>query len=144
MTSPLASPLTNAPSRHFTQSRGTVRIVFGRGALGALGDELDRLSRARVFVVSTPGRASLAQRVVASLGKRGIATFTGAKEHVPVGVVDEAQAALERASADCIVAIGGGSAIGLGKALALRAPTATLVHLAVIADHRYTWVAVWK
>jgi homogentisate 1,2-dioxygenase len=94
--------------------------VFGRGALGALGEELDRLECDRVFLVSTPGRASLGLEVVAQLAKRGITTFTGAKEHVPVEVVEEAHAALVTSSADCIVAIGGGSAIGLGKALALR------------------------
>src|SRR5262249_19837019 len=122
VTTPLASPLTNARSRHFRQSRGASRVVFGRGALGALGDEIGRLACERVFVVSTPGRAAQVKAVLSGLGKRGVASFTAAKEHVPVDVVDDAEEVLERACADCVVALGGGSAIGLGKALALRTP----------------------
>lgn len=40
--------------------------------------------------------------------------------HTPVPVTKEALSEVERIGADCLVAIGGGSAVGLGKALALR------------------------
>lgn len=127
MTIPLASPLTNAPSRHFRQSRGANRVVFGRGALGTLGDEVARLACERVVVVSTRGRSEQVKAVLSDLGKRGVAGFTNAREHVPIDVVDEAERVLDRVAADCVVALGGGSAIGLGKALALRLPSVKLV-----------------
>ena len=40
--------------------------------------------------------------------------------HVPVDIVDEAGATTAESSADCLLAIGGGSTTGLAKALALR------------------------
>ena len=40
--------------------------------------------------------------------------------HTPVDVTERAMATLRELGADCIVAIGGGSTIGLGKAIALR------------------------
>ena len=40
--------------------------------------------------------------------------------HTPVEVTERAMAALTACAADCLVALGGGSAIGLAKALALR------------------------
>ena len=40
--------------------------------------------------------------------------------HTPVTVTEQAMAAYAAAGADCVVALGGGSTIGLGKAIALR------------------------
>jgi len=40
--------------------------------------------------------------------------------HVPIEIVTEAHAVARSLHADCAIAIGGGSAIGLGKAIALR------------------------
>lgn len=47
--------------------------------------------------------------------------FSGAKVHVPLEVVELAEARLAATRANLVVAIGGGSPIGLGKALKLRA-----------------------
>ncbi|TDC62614.1 iron-containing alcohol dehydrogenase [Actinomadura sp. GC306] len=41
----------------------------------------------------------------------------GAAPHTPVAVTAEAMAVVGEAGADCVVAIGGGSAIGLAKAV---------------------------
>jgi maleylacetate reductase len=40
--------------------------------------------------------------------------------HTPVPVSERAVALVRSLNADCIVALGGGSAVGLGKAIALR------------------------
>jgi hypothetical protein len=40
--------------------------------------------------------------------------------HTPVAVTEQAMETVRRVNADCLVAIGGGSTIGLGKAIALR------------------------
>src|SRR5262249_48045752 len=50
------------------------------------------------------------------------AVFDGAQTHVPVEVVDQAAQALAQAEADTLVSVGGGSTIGLGKALRLAHP----------------------
>src|SRR5262249_50211422 len=48
--------------------------------------------------------------------------FSGARRHVPEAVVRAARDKVASFGADTIVALGGGSAIGLGKALRLERP----------------------
>jgi homogentisate 1,2-dioxygenase len=57
--------------------------------------------------------------VLAALSAFSPAVFDGARVHVPADVVDAAAAKLRETGADTLVAIGGGSPIGLGKALRL-------------------------
>jgi alcohol dehydrogenase class IV len=96
------------------------RIVFGSGTLGRVASELERLGASRALVLSTPGRADLADRVVAVLGEAVVGTFAGAVMHTPVEVTEEALSQARAVSADSIVSVGGGSTTGLGKALAVR------------------------
>lgn len=96
------------------------RVVFGSGTLPTVWDEAERLGVSRALVLSTEGGQWLADAVSKQLGSRCGAVFAGAKMHTPVSVTDEAMAVVERTSADGIVAIGGGSTTGLGKAIALR------------------------
>src|SRR3546814_1057586 len=51
---------------------------------------------------------------------RTAGTFAHAAMHTPVEVSDRAVAYADAIEADCLVAIGGGSTTGLGKAIALR------------------------
>ncbi len=95
------------------------RVVFGEGALSGIGDELERLGARRALVLSTPGRRPLAEDVGGRLGDRLAGIFDGAAMHVPLDVAEAGRRAAEEARADCCVAVGGGSTIGLGKAIAL-------------------------
>src|SRR3546814_15735355 len=56
-----------------------------------------------------------------------VGTCTQAVMHVPVATVYAAAALASALSADCTVAIGGGSTIGLSKALSLRLDLPSLV-----------------
>ena len=96
------------------------RVIFGAGTLGRTADEIDRLGAKRALVLSTPEQVRAAQDLVAMLGRRAAGTFTGAVMHTPVHVTAAALEAVRSAGADCTVALGGGSTIGLGKAIALR------------------------
>jgi homogentisate 1,2-dioxygenase len=111
-------------ARTFSTRRGMARIVFGEGCVARLGDEVTALLPAvrRAVVVTTPGRRGDGEALSARLGERSGGVLPLAREHVPVEVVAEARAAVERAGADAVVVFGGGSAIGLGKALALSMP----------------------
>jgi homogentisate 1,2-dioxygenase len=111
-------------TRTFSTRRGTARIVFGEGCLSRLGDEVGALIPAvrRAVVITTPGRRADGDSLAAQLGERSGGVLAIAREHVPVEVVAEARAAVERAGADAVVVFGGGSAIGLGKGLALSIP----------------------
>lgn len=96
------------------------RVVFGSGSFASLGEEVARLGLRRVLVLSTPEQRASAERVAADLGGLAAGVFDRATMHVPVPVADGAAAEAGRLGADGCVAIGGGSTIGLGKAVALR------------------------
>ena len=101
------------------EHRGTSgRVVFGAGRRTELGAEVDRLGLGRILVVSTPGRADLADEAAAALGERLAGTHPRAAMHVPAEVGAAAVARARELGADGCVAIGGGSAIGLGKIVA--------------------------
>ncbi|MBL4684093.1 MAG: homogentisate 1,2-dioxygenase [Nannocystaceae bacterium] len=94
------------------------RVVSGGGELQRLGEHLQSLGAGAVLLITGPGRRFVDQ-AVAALGQRAVTVFDGAKVHVPRSVVTEAQLALDTSKAEAIVALGGGAAIGLGKALRL-------------------------
>ncbi len=101
---------------HATQAQ---RIVFGEGALQHLGAEIDRLGARRALVLCTPQQRADAERVEEMLGPRAAGVFDGAVMHVPIESAREARRVAQALGADCAVALGGGSTIGLGKAIAL-------------------------
>lgn len=96
------------------------RVVFGRGTLARVADEIQALGCTRAFVLSTPQQADVGEGLVKQLGALCVGTFAGAAMHTPVDVTAQALDAVTAAGADCLVAIGGGSTTGLGKAIALR------------------------
>ena len=92
------------------------RVVFGVGALDRLSEELARLGARRVLLVASKRVADdLAER----LGDRHAATCSEIVQHVPVEVAERATALAREVAADALVAVGGGSAVGLAKAVAL-------------------------
>ena len=103
----------------FVHDSPAPRVVFGAGALDRLPEEVDRLGATRVLILCTPGRGEAVERIAAGLGGRLAGVFDRARMHVPADVAEAARAEALRLRADCCVCIGGGSAIGLGKAVAL-------------------------
>jgi maleylacetate reductase len=105
--------------KSFVHDMRTARIIFGSGTSVQLGDELARIGARRAFLLSTPEQAHQAQGV-ASLGELLAGHFATATMHTPVEVTERALQKVLAAKADCLIAVGGGSTTGLGKALALR------------------------
>jgi alcohol dehydrogenase class IV len=95
------------------------RVVFGRGALEKLGAEIERLGAKRALVLSTPEQRASAEDVSRRLGARSAGVYDKAVMHVPIETAEAARAVAKKLNADCCVAVGGGSTIGLGKAIAL-------------------------
>ncbi len=116
-------------ARRFTYDTHEVRVVFGTGKLVTVAEEIERRGWHRAMLLTTPGRVADRGDLLTLLGARLAGEFNGARLHVPVEVVVEARKALDRFSPDSLLAFGGGSAIGLGKALAYE----TKLPLAAIA-----------
>ncbi|WP_024901304.1 maleylacetate reductase [Robbsia andropogonis] len=98
------------------------RVVFEYGALAKLPEEVTRLAARRALILSTPEQLPLANRVKDILGARAAGVCAQAVMHVPAEVAHAACEMARDLEADCCVAIGGGSTIGLGKAIALTSP----------------------
>ena len=95
------------------------RVVFGAGSLQYLEREFDLLGTKRALILSTPEQRGQAEEVAQRLGSRAVGVYDKAVMHVPIEAAQGARAEAKRLGADCAVAIGGGSTIGFGKAIAL-------------------------
>lgn len=104
----------------FTYESLSARVIFGSGVLRQLAEEVDRLSMRRVLVLSTPQQRGEADALMRELGPRAAGIFSGATMHTPVNVTETALRQILETRADGVLAVGGGSTIGLGKAIALR------------------------
>ena len=104
----------------FGSNSRPARVLFGDGRIAELADEVGRLGCRRALVLSTAGRQGLADLASKHLGPLAAGLFAGAVMHTPVETTESAMERVRATRADCIVAIGGGSTIGLGKAIALR------------------------
>jgi len=96
------------------------RVIFGSGTLKQVADEIGRLGVKRALVLSTPEQERAARDLAASLGTLAVGVFAQATMHTPTDVTEAALREMHASGADCTVALGGGSTIGLGKAIALR------------------------
>ncbi|MGJ7456733.1 maleylacetate reductase [Halomonas sp. MA07-2] len=96
------------------------RVVFGQGTLSCLAGEIEQLGCRRALVLATPQQQDQARAVLEQLGARGVGLYAEAAMHTPVEITEDAMRVVKELSVDCTVAIGGGSTIGLGKAIALR------------------------
>jgi maleylacetate reductase len=106
--------------KSFTFDGHIPRVVFGVGALDKLGAELERLGAKRALVLSTPEQRAQAEDVAKSLGALAVGVYDRAVMHTPIESVLAGRAQAQRLGADCAVAIGGGSTLGLAKAIALE------------------------
>ncbi|WP_415403914.1 maleylacetate reductase [Tateyamaria sp. SN3-11] len=104
-----------------------VRVLFGAGMRNRVGDEVARLGCTRALILSTPQQSDAAMALAEALGDAAAGVFARATMHTPVEVSEEATAYLREVRADCVVAIGGGSTTGLGKAIALRTDVPQIV-----------------
>ncbi|RYF53229.1 MAG: iron-containing alcohol dehydrogenase, partial [Comamonadaceae bacterium] len=107
------------PTDPFTYSALPMRVAFGQG-LDPLGDQVRQLGINRAVVICTPDRAPLAHKVAQTVSSAVVEVMAEAVMHVPTAVVDRCEQHSRKLGCDGYLAVGGGSAIGLAKALALR------------------------
>jgi maleylacetate reductase len=95
------------------------RVVFGAGARRRLPAELDALGARRVLLVASPDEDALAAELSGLAGDRIAGRFRDVVQHVPVPAAEAARAQARELGADTVLTVGGGSATGFGKAVAL-------------------------
>ena len=93
-------------------------VLFHEGALARLPEEVRKLG-SKALVLCTREQRTTGQHAVDTLGEIAVGLFDRAEMHVPMQVAERARETAKELSADVCVAIGGGSTIGLGKAIAL-------------------------
>jgi maleylacetate reductase len=103
------------------QELPTGRVVFGPGSLAHVPDEVDALGGTAVLLIAGTAQKAAADQVAAALGARLAARVDEVVQHVPEEVAADALRLARAVAADALVSIGGGSATGLAKAVALRA-----------------------
>lgn len=107
----------------FEYNPNPTRVVFGAGSIHKLPNEIQRLDCESPLLLSTPRQAPQIAALITSLTAEGVSpagTYTGALMHTPSHITEEALLYMEEHPPDCIVSIGGGSTVGLGKALSIR------------------------
>jgi maleylacetate reductase len=105
---------------HFTYTTPASRVVFGAGSMKLIQQEVETLGARRALILCTPEQRAHAEIVSSLLGPSSAGIFDGAQMHVPIESARRAREHAKAVDADCAVAIGGGSTIGLGKAIALE------------------------
>jgi alcohol dehydrogenase class IV len=106
--------------RSFSYQALPGRIVFGAGSAHArLAAELDRLGSKRLLLIVSQRAEPLARELAAAASAEVAAVCTDVRQHVPVEVADAARKLARRARVDAVLSVGGGSATGTAKAVAL-------------------------
>jgi maleylacetate reductase len=105
----------------------SLRVIVECKGLQKLSQEIERLGLTRVLLISTPSKEAAASSVVKALGQRLVGHFNEEAPHVRIEVANVVRQLAKSTAADGIVALGGGSTIGLAKAVAVEQ------HLAILA-----------
>jgi maleylacetate reductase len=96
------------------------RVVFGVGRIRQVPDEVELLGAERVLLIAGGREKKYADELAAALGSRLVDRIGEVVMHVPAALAAAAHEQTEQSRADLLVCLGGGSAIGLAKAVALR------------------------
>ncbi|TDY20820.1 maleylacetate reductase [Paraburkholderia sp. BL6665CI2N2] len=96
------------------------RVLFGAGRRRETPEVARQLGCAHPLIVCTPEQKDLADTIASLFTGPPAHIFPEATMHTPWNVTSRALALVQETGADSLIAVGGGSAIGLAKALALR------------------------
>lgn len=96
------------------------RVIFGSGTINKVPDELTRLGLSKALILCTPQQGKQANDLGKILQGRTAGIFAEATMHTPVAVTEKALEFARSSQADSVISIGGGSTVGLGKAICFR------------------------
>lgn len=104
----------------FVHDRLPGRVVFGAGSVEQVPREIDALDCHRVLLVAGGSAAGVGARLADTLGARAAGHFDRVAQHVPETLAAEASEVAGRVDADSLCSVGGGSATGLAKVVAVE------------------------
>ncbi|KAK0203107.1 iron-containing alcohol dehydrogenase [Desarmillaria ectypa] len=96
------------------------RVVFGNGTLNQVVQEVTNLGCSKALILTTPRQVAKGEKLKELVSNKAVGIYTNATVHTPTNVTDDAVGVVQKLGADVIIAVGGGSTIGLAKAIALR------------------------
>jgi maleylacetate reductase len=108
------------PTSGFVVETMPQRIVFGAGSIVTVAAEVSRADLKRVLVIASGSSGAIAEQIVAELGSSAAGRLSEVRQHVPRPLAEEACREAIATEADGLVAVGGGSSIGLAKAVAVQ------------------------
>jgi maleylacetate reductase len=123
----------------FTREALPGRVVFGVGSLEQLADEVARLGAERPLIVADGVAAPIARLQV--LLPKASGSWDEIRQHVPTELAARCAQFAEAHDADLLVSVGGGSATGLAKAVALHGGPRVLAVPTTLAGSEMT--PVW-
>lgn len=95
-----------------------VNVRFGAGRRNEVAGLLKGLAATRPLLIGTPAARDRYADVWAATDSMSPAVFFEAEAHCPIDVVERCREQFRDSNADSVVAVGGGSTLGLGKILA--------------------------
>jgi alcohol dehydrogenase class IV len=104
-----------------------VDVHFGLGKFKEIKKILSQCGYRKVLIITTPGQEVLGKKALTLLEELCAGIYPHAVMHVPVEVANAAVEHVQSIGIDCCLALGGGSTIGLAKAIALK------THLPIVA-----------
>ena len=114
------------------------RVHFGPGSISRLAEELDGIMSQRPFVITgqtIAEKTNLVDTVEKASGRRLAGVFPGVKQHAPISEIKRAIDEAQRAKADSLISLGGGSPIDstkvVVKELSENFAKPILAHLAI-------------
>jgi alcohol dehydrogenase class IV len=101
------------------------KVLFGSKSVTKLPDQIRKIDKSSPLILTSKGRngsahGQLLAKILSDASITPAAVLNTAVMHTPKPVTEEALEQLKIRAADCIVSIGGGSVVGLGKALSIR------------------------
>lgn len=108
--------------KKFIHEQQQGRVIFGLPLMEALAHELTNGSEADAWVIASHRFDPLVHHIDELQNISVLDHFSRVLQHVPADQVHKARHAVAKSRPDIIIAIGGGSAIGLAKAVALKHP----------------------
>ena len=114
------------------------RVHFGPGSISRLAEELDRIRSQRPFVITgqtIAEKTNLIDTVEKASGRKLVGIFSGVKQHSPISGTKRAIDDAQRARADSLISLGGGSPIDstkiVVKELSKNFAKPTIAHLSI-------------